>query len=98
MLAAQVRLDVAEIAGDVIVFGLNGGSVTVTSVEEFKQQHKSRRLATILYLYTLVVLIKGAPHFPMLGWTHDATKATFSCERVLAFWQRFWEVRWLQLL
>ena len=91
-LRVQVHIDATEIEGEIVVFGLNGQSVSVTSMDEFRHMQATRRLASILYLYTLIPLVRSAHHFPVFAWCHDSSKATFSCAEVLQWWQLFWEV------
>ncbi|KAK9822335.1 hypothetical protein WJX74_009162 [Apatococcus lobatus] len=88
----QHRLDVVSVREDIHIFGLNGGSIKVCSVEELIQAQGERGLATTLYVYTLVPLVAGAPHFPLYALTHDNSNGTFSGQQVLQEWQRLWQV------
>lgn len=66
--------------------------VQVDSLQALKEEHAARGLATTLYVFTLVPLVNGAPHFPLYALTHDNSNATFSVQHVLKEWQRLWEV------
>ena len=88
----QVRLDVAEIDDKLIVLGLNGGSIEVSSLKEFRRAYGEHGLATTLYVYTLAPLVKNAPHWPLFAWCHDGSKATFTMQKILDFWHKLWMV------
>lgn len=94
--ALQVRLD-AILRGNkdnkhIVLFGLNGGSVVITDVKQFKRVVMEKKVATILYAYTLVPLVRGAPHIPLFFWCHDSTRQTFDAARVLQVWKYLWQV------
>lgn len=90
--ALQARVDIQATRGQVRVFGLCGGSFVVTSVEDLLQQLETRPLATIVYAYSLVPLIDGAPSIPLFAITHDNSNATFSTDYLLEVWKYVWKV------
>lgn len=64
----------------------------VHCTQDLVDAHARRGIATTLYVYTLVPLVEGAPHFPLYALAHDNSNRTFSVQRVLAEWQRIWKV------
>ena len=47
----------------VVVYGMNGGPVVVTSASELKDRFNAHGFATTLYVWDLIPLIDKAPHF-----------------------------------
>lgn len=83
-------LDYSEKA--VVVFGFCGTSVKITSFKDLKVMADRRRLASILYVYTVIPMVANAPHFPLFAILHDNTNETFSQDLVLSIWQFLWKV------
>ena len=77
-------------SGDVIVvYGMNGGPVVVTSVDVLKDQFRAHGFATTLYVWDLIPLIEKAPHFPI----KVATNANcFTHTDVLTAWKELWRM------
>jgi hypothetical protein len=92
--ALQVRLDfqARDKGKEVHVFGLCGGSFTVDTMAEFKKAAQERKLASILYAYTLVPLARGAPAIPIFAFLHDNTNRTFTPELLEKIWRYLWQV------
>lgn len=90
--ALQIRCDVLVQGSKVLLFGLNGGSFVLGSLDEFKQRINEDRLATTMYVYTAVPLVQGAPHFPIFAFAHDGSAQTFDDKLVLQVWQYLWQV------
>lgn len=92
--ALQIRVDIDYDAGaqQIFVFGLCGGSYMVTSVQQFKDLVRKRGLATIIYVYTIVPLVGGAPHIPLCAFLHDDSNHSFTTDTVLTCWRYIWQV------
>jgi hypothetical protein len=77
-------------SGDVlVVYGMNGGPVVVTSVDVLKDQFKAHGFATTLYVWDLIPLVDKAPHFPI----KLATNAnSFTHVHVLHSWKELWRI------
>lgn len=74
------------------IFGLCGSSYKITSFDEFAKLVAQRRLATTLYMYTLVPLVPGAPHIPLCAWCHDGSAESFTTAEVMHCWRYVWQV------
>ena len=73
----------------VVVYGMNGGPVVVTSASELKDRFNAHGFATTLYVWDLIPLIDKAPHFPI----KVATNAnSFSHLDVLREWKGLWRM------
>ena len=93
--ALQMRLDITYRKGKILVFGLCGGSFEIVSTSEFVRATSGpvcRTLASSLYAYTLIPLVRGAPHIPFFAWCHDSTNKTFSTAIAIRVWQYIWQV------
>lgn len=92
--ASQVRVDVTENweKRTCFVFGLCGGTYEVSSFREFQQLVRTVDWATTVYVYTLVPLVKGAPHIPLFAFCHNSSKSSFTAGSVLKNWQYIWQV------
>jgi hypothetical protein len=90
--AIQMRLDIVERDSKILVFGLSGGSFEVKSLADLKIAATKRSLASTLYVYTLVPLVRGAPHIPIFAFCHDNSNDTFSTDLVMAIWKYIWQV------
>lgn len=93
--AQQIRADVMEVNGELKVYGFCGQSITVRTAKQFNElvNKESLRMATTLYVYTLVPLIQGAPHFPLFAISHDNSNATFTPQLIKQIWSWIWQVR-----
>lgn len=87
--AQQCRADVLGVNETVLIFGLNGPTITVLTVEELNKLLADPALsyATLLYVYTLVPLVKGAPYLPLFAFSHDGSERTFTPALIRAVWQ-----------
>lgn len=92
--AQQCRADVMGINKHTLIFGFNGPTITVQTAEEFKKlvTEDSASYATLLYVYTLVPLVKGAPYLPVFAFSHDGSQRTFSPALVKVIWQWIMQV------
>jgi hypothetical protein len=70
----------------VIVFGLNGGSFAVHNIKEFEDTLAKRRLSNSMYVWALVPLIKGAPHYPLFEMTNDHLDDSINTAGLLEVW------------
>jgi hypothetical protein len=91
--ALQIRLDAVLRGQQIVLFGINGGSVVISSLQQLKEVVKERKVASILYAYCIVPLVRGAPYIPLFLFCHDQTNATFNPTRVLQVWQYLWQVK-----
>ena len=72
-----------------VVYGMNGGPVTVASVEDLRVMFKAHGFATTLYVWDLIPLIDKAPHLPI----KVAVNAnSFSHIDVLTGWKKLWRI------
>ena len=87
--AQQCRADVMGANQVTLIFGLNGPTVSVHSAEELQQliADKTVSYATLLYVYTLVPLVKGAPYLPLFAFSHDGSARTFTPGLIRTIWQ-----------
>ena len=90
--ALQMRIDVLLRKNKILVFGLSGCSFEMMTLDDLKAAATKRRLASTLYAYTLVPLVRGAPHFPLFAWCHDNSAATFGTKIAMDIWQYIWQV------
>ena len=90
--ALQMRLDITFRDGLIFVFGLSGGSFTVATVADLQAAAKERPLASILYAYSLVPLVRGSPHFPLFAFSHDNSNTTFTPKTARDIWKYMWQV------
>jgi hypothetical protein len=92
--ASQVRVDVAENweKRTCLVFGLCGGCYEVSTFQEFQRLVTCVEWGTTVYVFTLVPLIEGAPHFPLFAYCHNSSKSSFTASSVLKNWQYLWQV------
>ena len=86
--AQQVRADIMEVNGELRVFGFNGETVTVRTAQEFNELMASDDLvmATTLYVYTVVPLVQGSPHIPLVAISHDNSNASFTTKMIEIAW------------
>ena len=87
--AQQCRGDVMSVKQHILLFGLNGPTVAILTKEEFDKLMSDNRVsyATLLYVYTLVPLVKGAPYLPLFAFSHDGSKRTFTPALVKVIWR-----------
>ena len=72
-----------------VVYGMNGGAVVVTSVADLQSRFSTQGFASTLYVWELIPLIHGAPHIPI----RVATNANqFSATDVVQSWKELWRV------
>ena len=74
---------------ETLIFGLNGPIVVVKTGEEFKKlvENKEASYATLLYVYTLVPVVQGAPYLPLFAFSHDGSKDTFTPALIRTIWR-----------
>lgn len=87
--AQHCRADVTSVHKDTLIFGLNGPTIVVQTGAEFEKlvANKQASYATLLYVYTLVPLVKGAPYLPTFAFSHDGSSRTFTPELIKIIWQ-----------
>ena len=78
--AQQCRADVMGVSNETLIFGFNGPILVVKTGAEFEKLvgDKKASYATLLYVYTLVPLVRGAPYLPLFAFSHDGSKRTFT--------------------
>jgi hypothetical protein len=85
-------LDVVEDMSKIYVFGLCGETFQIRSIAHLREAVRKENLASILYVYSLVPLVRGAPTFPLCAFCHDSSNRTFSTDTVFKIWKFFWQV------
>ena len=87
--AQQCRIDVMGVHEKTLIFGMNGPTVTVYTAEEYQKlkADENASYATLLYVYILVPLVKGAPYLPLFAFSHDGSSRTFTPALIKAIWQ-----------
>lgn len=91
--AQQLRADVMSIGKDILIYGLNGPTVVIHTAEEYqKAVNEGLAYATMLYVYTLVPLVKGAPYLPLFAFSHDNSSNIFTTGLMLTIMQWWQEV------
>ena len=91
--AQQCRADVMGVHKKTLTFGMNGPTITVHTAEEYQKlkADENASYATLLYVYTLVPLVKGAPYLPLFAFSHDGSSRTFTSALIKVIWQ--WTVQ-----
>ena len=86
--AVQMRIDVDYDAAkqEVYVFGVCGGSYIVTTPSELVDLVKRYGIATTLYVYTVIPVIRGGPHLPLFAFCHDGSSHTFTPQTIVHTW------------
>lgn len=92
--ALQMRVDIDFNVNkkEIYVFGLCGGSYTISSPGELRQLIATVGMATTLYVYTVVPIIHGAPHLPLFAFCHDSSANSFTWETVIRVWRFMYQV------
>ena len=93
--AQQIRADVMEVNGELLVYGFNGKTSSVRTAEEFNKMVSSDtlRMSTTLYVYPLVPLVQGAPWFLLFAISHDNSKHSFTPDMIKQIWSWIWQVK-----
>lgn len=76
--------------GDVELWGLSGGPVRVSSLEEYSELLRTRRSATTFYPYLWVPLAPGAKAIPLMVLCHDNTKDEMDVPKMIERWRKLW--------
>ena len=77
--------------GDVQVWGLSGGPVTVNTVEDLERLMSEKKSATTFYPYLWVPLAPGAKALPLMVVCHDNTKEEMSVSIMVKRWKTLWK-------
>lgn len=86
--AQQCRADVMGVNDETLIFGFNGPTLVVKTGADFEKlvEDKQASYATLLYVYTLVPLVPGAPYMPVFAFSHDGSKHTFTPALIKTIW------------
>ncbi|DBA89350.1 TPA: hypothetical protein ACH3X1_004144 [Trebouxia sp. C0004] len=87
--AQQCRADVMGVNDETLIFGFTGPTLVVKTGADFKKlvEDKQASYATLLYVYTLVPLVPGAPYLPLFAFSHDGSKRTFTPALIKTIWR-----------
>ncbi|KAL0038543.1 hypothetical protein WJX77_010066 [Trebouxia sp. C0004] len=87
--AQQCRADVMGVNDETLIFGFNGPTLVIKTAADFKKlvEDNQASYATLLYVYTLVPLVPGAPYLPLFAFSHDGSKRTFTPALIKTIWR-----------
>ncbi|DBA96163.1 TPA: hypothetical protein ACH3X1_015645 [Trebouxia sp. C0004] len=87
--AQQCRADVMGVNDETLIFGFIGPTLVVKAGADFKKlvEDKQASYATLLYVYTLVPLVPGAPYLPLFAFSHDGSNRTFTPALIKTIWR-----------
>ncbi|KAK9841255.1 hypothetical protein WJX74_002633 [Apatococcus lobatus] len=90
--ALQAHLEPILEDSSVVVYGLNGPPVKVSSCQILWEQLTQQGVATQFYVWTLTAMMPGVPHIPLCAVAHDGSNETFSFEVAASNWERIWQL------